>query len=526
MKLLKYIVVVICLVISSCSDFLEEYSQDTYYVTSYQDLDELLIGDCYLPVRQSLYLYETSDPGFFIHFLGDEIEEQNEGSGRPYTGDKPKAFGYYTWQERGGQTPTYTGYVTENDTWTEIYRLINVANNVIESADKVPQQMEEEKMAVARIKGEARFIRGAYYFWLVNLYAKPYVEATASTDYGIPVKTESKVNDIVYQRNTVQEVYDLILSDLLQAEQYLSKTGEAKSIYRADSTTVQLLLSRVYLYMQNWEMAKVYADKVLASKSQLLDMNKLSDSFLTKNSVENIFSMGGMETCCYMNYYYDSFRVSRELFACYEEEDLRKHLWWWTYNDFVGIIKYPKGSNYTGYDDPTDSDYYFYNYMDGKRGQKSELSDKFLYRTAEAYLIKAEAEAYLGNESAARNALNTLRKNRYKEGADYEIKESGEELVKAVRLERRKELALEGHRWFDLRRYGVCEKYPESKRIVHDYTYYVTDYNYEMKERHRFVLEENDPGYTLGIPFEVLDYNIGMPNNERPVRNYTLVPIN
>ena len=173
MKYLQYIVVAICLITSSCSDFLEEYSQDTYYVTSYQDLDELLIGDCYLPVHQASYLYQTSDPGFFIHFLGDEIEEQNDGTARPYTGDKPKVFGYYTWQERGGQTPTYTGYVTENDTWTEIYRLINVANNIIESVDKVPQQLAEEKLAVTRINGEARFIRGAYYFWLVKLYGKP-----------------------------------------------------------------------------------------------------------------------------------------------------------------------------------------------------------------------------------------------------------------------------------------------------------------------------------------------------------------
>ena len=416
--------------------------------------------------------------------------------------------------------------MTENDTWTEIYRLINVANNIIESVDKVPQQLAEEKLAVTRINGEARFIRGAYYFWLVNLYGKPYVSTTATTDLGVPIKTISKVNDIVYQRNTVQEVYNLVLSDLTQAERCLSQTGKAKSIYRADSIAVQLLLSRVYLYMQNWEMAAKYADKVLASKPQLVNMNKLEGSFLTKNSVENIFSMGGMETPCYMNYYYDCFRVSRDLFDSYEEEDLRKQLWWWTYNDFVGVMKTPSGSNYEGHDDPTDADFYYYNYMDGQRGEQSEVSDKFLYRTAEAYLTKAEAEAYLENEPAARSALNALRQNRYKEGADYEVNATGEDLVKAIREERRKELALEGHRWFDLRRYGVCEKYPQSKRIVHDYTYYVDDYGYEMKERHRFVLEEKDPAYTLAIPYEVLDYNIGMPNNERPVRSYTLVPIN
>ena len=38
-------------VLTACSDFLEEYSQDTDYVRSWKDLDELLIGDCYWPVN-------------------------------------------------------------------------------------------------------------------------------------------------------------------------------------------------------------------------------------------------------------------------------------------------------------------------------------------------------------------------------------------------------------------------------------------------------------------------------------------
>ena len=69
----------------------------------------------------------------------------------------------------------------------------------------------------------------------------------------------------------------------------------------------------------------------------------------------------------------------------------------------------------------------------------------------------------------------------------------------------------------------MCEVYPDSKKIIHDYTYYGG--STEMKERHRFVLEEFDAAYTLPIPQEVIEFNTGMPNNERPVRNYTVVPI-
>lgn len=80
MKILRYIGMMAGLsVLLSCSDFLEERSQDTYYVTSYNDLDELLIGDCYLPIKRADGLAYTTDPGYFIHYLADEIEEQNGG---------------------------------------------------------------------------------------------------------------------------------------------------------------------------------------------------------------------------------------------------------------------------------------------------------------------------------------------------------------------------------------------------------------------------------------------------------------
>lgn len=514
-------------VMSSCADFLEEYSQDTYYVKSYEDLDELLIGDCYLPVKRATTLESTSDVGYFIHFLADEVEQQNSGISVNYSKDYEKIYGYYTWQMRAGETDTHNGYQEENSTWTECYRLINVANNIIESVKGVPQQLESEKLGAKRVNGEAHFLRAAYYFFLVNLYAKPYVASTAKTDLGIPVKTEDKVNDKIYTRNTVQEVYDQILADLQEAENDLSQTGKAKSLYRADSTAVHLLQSRVYLYMQNWDMAAKYADKVLKVRKELADLNTRTDAFATKENEENIFSMGGMELSCSLSYEYKSFRIAQDLYTSYSNDDLRKSKWYWSYNEFVGITKREPINVFNGTTDPSNPYYYYYNYgAYSYSGTQSPVSDKFLYRTAEAYLNKAEANAYLGNEDEARNALNTLRKNRYATGTDYEVTATGQELVKAIREERRRELALEGHRWFDLRRYGVCEKYPESKEITHEYTYYLERGSEQMVERHRFVLEPNDPGYTLGIPHEVLDYNTGMPNNERKERTFTVVPLN
>ena len=530
MKALKYIGLggLLVLLTIGCSDFLKEYSQDTYYVSSYEDLDELLAGDGYLPVNGC-----GSNMGYFIHFLADEIEEQNSyysawGGGFASGADnfRRNLFGYYTWQQRVGQNDSYTGFITENGTWTELYRLINVMNNVISSIEDVPQVSADERLGAKRVKGEAHFLRAAYYFWLVNLYGKPYDVATAKEDLAVPLKTTESVLDIKFSRNTVQETYGLILSDLKTAEACLAETGEARNIYRADLTAVNLLQSRVHLYMQNWQLAADYADSVLVRQNTLVDLNSRQpyDGFLSEDSEEMIFSMGDNDIPNFFYYEYKSYRVSHELYDAYEEDDLRKTQWWWKRNTFIGSTKLVRGPGMTDDGDPEESDYYnrYYNVTWG--GKKAPVSDKFCFRTAEAYLNKAEASAYLGQEDEARKWLNALRAKRYVSGSSFEVIGSGEELVKDIREERRKEFALEGFRWFDLRRYGVCEFYPESKELTHKYTYYADKTT--MEEAHLFVLKANDPAYTLPIPQEVLDFNTGMPNNERPVREFSVITPN
>lgn len=85
-----------------------------------------------------------------------------------------------------------------------------------------------------------------------------------------------------------------------------------------------------------------------------------------------------------------------------------------------------------------------------------------------------------------------------------------------------RELCLEGHRWFDLRRYTVDSRYPFSKEIVH----YYTDFNSKnvdpstglKYQTFRYVLEKNDPAYTLALPKEVTDFQNTLPSVERPER--------
>ena len=371
---------------------------------------------------------------------------------------------------------------------------------ILASIDEQSTPKEEDELEVMRIKGEAYFLRGAYYFILVNLYGKPYTKTGAKNDLGVPIKNTEYIEDKVYGRNTVEEVYAQVLADLGEAEKCLEKTVH-KSIYRADITATYLLLSRVHLYMQNWEMAESYAKKVLSKQDDLRDLNMMEGIpfFLDTTLPEVIFTMGMGGIRYTISGLPKDLGISDELYALYKDNDLRKS-YFVKYNESGGYVEYVKGGAIADF-------------------SRTSLSANFLFRTAEAYLNLAEATAYQGKEDDARKALNDLRVKRLSVEQYANSEESGADLIKLIREERERELCLEGHRWFDLRRYMVCEKQPYTKTIRKSYTTfeYVSWTNVPVQTV-VYQLEENDAAYTLPIPKEVLEYNTGMKNNERGVR--------
>ena len=141
-------------------------------------------------------------------------------------------------------------------------------------------------------------------------------------------------------------------------------------------------------------------------------------------------------------------------------------------------------------------------------------------RYGEVLLNKAEAQACLGQGDAV-NTLKNLLQNRYK--VVPEIPSGGKELVDFVRLERRKELCFEGHRWFDLRRYAVNTAYPDKKSIEHIcYQITTNEAGNAMAEKvGTTTLEaygENSIGsWMIPIPQDVITFCDG--NMENPVRD-------
>ena len=129
------------------------------------------------------------------------------------------------------------------------------------------------------------------------MYARPYNPETAATEPGIPVKLSQQIEDKEYESEPLTRVYGTILEDLKVARECLKQTPVKNHPYRADIVAAHLLTSRVHLYMQDWQNAWNYADSVMCRKNELEDLNAWeldkTSNFLSRSSVETIFSMGG-----------------------------------------------------------------------------------------------------------------------------------------------------------------------------------------------------------------------------------------
>lgn len=497
------------LLMASCGDFLEDYSQDTSYVRGYSDLDELLLGSGYMPTGTPDHIGQSDDyidePWYYpyVHLMGDELDVNiTSGEGRTSSYDAPaKYFGWYTWQQQVGIDETGTTIRDEDDDWNRIYKHINICNMVIADVDNYEAGNEQGELDKQRIKGESYFLRGAYYFVLANLYGKPYDPSTAATDLAVPIKLTEYIEDEIFQRNTVKEVYDQAESDLLQAENLLDGTTR-KSYYRANKASAQLLLSRLYLYKQDFANAQTYAQKVIDDGgAPLADLNTMTaDFFLNPDLSETIFTMGNGGARQWVTGRLKDFGITDKLYSLYTDGDLRK-TWYVKYDNTYKYAEYVKGG-------------------DVSERSRTALSNNFLLRTSEAYLNLAEAAASAGNTSVAQNAVNTLRRKRFSTSGYQDVTASGDELISLIRDERERELCLEGHRWFDLRRYAVSSVLKQVSTIRHNYTTFEYNwrYGYQATQTRYYELSTDDAANTLPIPTEVTDFNIGMQNNERAAR--------
>ncbi len=174
-----------------------------------------------------------------------------------------------------------------NSLWVDSYRGIINCNKIIEFAERGSTDRMDH------IIGENYYLRAFFYFTLVNIWGRPYSQNPES-NLGVPLKTNAD-RDNIPPRATVAAVYDLIVSDLINAAEMMSTFSRPTSEYRifASQEAAWALLSRAYLYMEDNEKAAHYASKVIDSgRFSLLQGEQftLYPTFVPENNAETIFA--------------------------------------------------------------------------------------------------------------------------------------------------------------------------------------------------------------------------------------------
>lgn len=309
--------------------------------------------------------------------------------------------------------------------WNAIYTTINRANNVIA---KVPLVTDPSLTTTNRdrIIGEALAIRGLAYFDLARTFG------------GVPIilnPTISPADNRGIARATQQQTYDQALADWNAAEALLPETTNR---FKVTKKTVWALKSRYFLYQNNFAQAEEFASRIIRDVDfGLLDSYGaffVNNARGTRGSVFEIFYNGTTEVNNHRNQWQPQTNGGTRQ--------------WAPNNILVGLLNTPAtGGNRTPLIGIDNQARWFGNLYYRLPGS----DPSYVFRTAEAYLIRAEARAQLNNLSGALADLNPVR---VRAGLQPIASTNQSEILLAIENERRLEFALEPHRWYDLVRTG------------------------------------------------------------------------
>jgi tetratricopeptide (TPR) repeat protein len=431
MKHTKYFLIILMLgtgIISCKKSFLDKTNQGTIltkqdYIADLKTTDEYLNG-IYTFVAQPLF---GSENAIYPELIADNI--------KPVVSS---LIVQYSWNQKadeiGSPSSIISGQNCNNYSYTG-YQIIRSANLVLENAEEYRNQNPARADAM---RGQAYTIRALMHFMLVNFFAQSHNFTADGSHPGIAYITSSNWTDPVKGRNTVAEVYANMISDLNKAIALLPSTS-ANTI-TISRNAAMALLARVYLFKGDWERAKNISRQV-GIAVPIMTVNYPAKLF-TPTETEALFQLpptsgtvSGYQTMFASVYFRSSiqYRATSDIAVLLNEDpnDVRKA---WVTQVPAGwnIVKFPEGI-VSGIS-PTSLSYYH-----------------TVIRSSEMYLTAAEAYAQLNNVDSARFYLDAIRKRA--NPAAISTTTSGTALLEAIYKERRKELAFEGLRMFDLLRW-------------------------------------------------------------------------
>lgn len=436
-KLITVLMMVVCF--SSCEKYLDQpvlgkQTVDNFYSTP-KECEQSIIA-CY----QSLNHESWWEMDFF--WLVGDVCSDDAFKGNSIEGDQQEFGNLARW------------IIDSNNEWLDIkwrysYITISRANLIIEYVPKasIDQELKD------KIVGEAKFLRGLAYFELAKNFG------------GAVLIDRQPTPDEIFPRSTIEQTWEFIENDFIDAAAVLPKrNNQDNSEYgRATKGAALAFLARVSLYSGKYAAAQDFAQQVIDLGDYSLE-NQFSDvwSVSNPNGVESIFEI--------QNSYDDvqwtgsalpvltrsradggwGFATPSSHLENFMQGDPRlQHT----------IIKHGDNvdAEHPSYDTQLDANESgringkFYLAMSERSAESQEESlNHILFRYADLLLIHAEAAYHNGSEGLALASLNEVRAR----VPVTILNVSGQALIDAIFDERRMELALEGHRYYDLKRSG------------------------------------------------------------------------
>jgi tetratricopeptide (TPR) repeat protein len=314
--------------------------------------------------------------------------------------------------------------------WSDAYRNIFQINLCLEGITGTSAISNKLK---GQLIGELKAVRALYYYHMINLWGA--VPIIKSTDYSVTQKAG---------RSPVAEVLSFILADLTEAQQALTDTYPSAGRRRPNLFVAQALLSKVYLYLGQYQNAVTAANSVIAAP--LYQLEPLNKVFLSgsKEAIWQLPANGtyqqtpeGASFIPFRSDYQPDYSLSQQLLDAFEVDDPRQTVW--TAVNTVGTKDY----------------FYPYKYKNNSPDQ-TPVEDYMILRLADIYLVRAEALAQLDRYPEALADLNKIR-DRAEDRID--ISTAGKaDLIRAILHERQVELFCEwGNRWIDLKRTNTVD---------------------------------------------------------------------
>lgn len=317
-------------------------------------------------------------------------------------------------------------------TWQRCYAITYESNRILEGLEKSTTLSSTLKQ---QLTGEAKFVLAFCHFYLVNLFGD--VPLIITSDYRINAKVT---------RTPSNEVFEQIITDLLEAKNLLSEEYPSEGRVRVNRSAATALLARVYLYTGDFAAAELQASEIIDNLSKYELLPELNSVFL-KNSKEAIWQLlprGGAQNYTNEGFLFilrappTKYALRNEFYAAFETDDLRRTKWLDSVSSSSGLTKW----------------YFAHKYKENfSNATGAEYS--MVLRLAEQYLIRAEGRTRQNKLTGTESAESDINAIRNRAGLPNTTAASLPELLSAIEQERRVELFTEwGHRFFDLKRTG------------------------------------------------------------------------